>query len=426
MEKEIAGQSGGTAQSWVPGADGSGFGLGHLPYGSFSLGPSKAHRLGVRIGDFVCDLAASAQAGALGALPEHQLAALRTPDLNAFMALGKPAWQSVRAAVGQALGGERPPSAAVLVPLAEVRMGLPFTPADYIDGYASREHVERVGALLRPDEDPLPANWLHLPVGYHGRAGTLVVSGTEVVRPRGQSRPSQGSPPAFGPTAKLDIEVELGFINALDTPLGSSVPIAAVDDHIFGLVLLNDWSARDIQAFEYRPLGPFLGKSFATSIAAWVTPIEAVEHLRVDGPHQHPPVLDYLRRVRPWNFDLTIEVWLTPTGGQPQRISTTNPKRLYWDAAQQLAHATINGAALRTGDLHATGTISGAEPGTQGSLIELTRDGREPITLKDESIRAYLEDGDHVHFIATTRDRVGQPLTLAPVHGTVNPARRAV
>jgi fumarylacetoacetase len=410
------------ARSWVRGADRSGFGLGHLPYGSFLDGAGGGARLGVRIGEFVCDLAASVDAGALGGLSDAENAALRSPNLNALMALGRPAWRSVRACVKRALGdGERSDRSAVLLAVDEVKIALPFTPADYIDGYASREHTEHLGQLFRPDEDPLPANWLHLPVGYHGRAGTVVVSGTEIIRPRGQSSPDNGDPPPFGPTAKLDIEVELGFINALDTPLGFSVPVRAVGEHIFGIVLVNDWSARDIQSWEYRPLGPFLGKSFATSIAAWVTPIDAVEHLRVHGPKQDPPVLDYLTRTEPWNFDLQIQVWLTPSGGQSELISTTNPKNLYWDAAQQLAHATINGAALRTGDMHATGTISGTAHRTEGSLIELTRDGQQPLSLNDGAQRTYLQDGDNVRLTATALDAHGQPLTLGPVEGTIKP-----
>jgi fumarylacetoacetase len=275
------------------------------------------------------------------------------------------------------------------------------------------EHATNLGRLFRPDAEPLLPNWRHVPVGYHGRSGTIVVSGTSVVRPCGQAKGSDEAEPHFGPSARLDLELELGLVVGVGSGLGEPVAATAFRDHVFGVVLVNDWSARDLQAWEYQPLGPFLGKSFATSLSGWVTPLALLEDRFVAGPAQDPEPLPYLRCPGSWALDVELEVEL---GGTV--VSRTNARGLYWTMPQQLAHATINGASLRTGDLLASGTISGPDPGSEGSLIELTWNGTRPIRLGDGSTRGFLEDGDEV----VLRGYAGE-VELGEVRGTVLPAR---
>jgi fumarylacetoacetase len=316
------------------------------------------------------------------------------PSLDALLAAGRPAWEDAIAAA-RAHDGPR-------TPLGEARLGLPFTVADYVDFYSSLEHATNLGRLFRPDQEPLLPNWRWLPVGYHARAGTVVVSGTDVVRPCGQLKPPDADAPVFGPSRRLDVELELGFVVGVPSRLGEHVPPEAFADHVFGVVLVDDWSARDIQAWEYVPLGPFLGKSFQTSISAWVTPLALLEDARVEAPRQEPAPLPHLAGGRDWALDLALELELNG-----EVVSRGNARTLYWTMPQQLAHATSNGASLRTGDLMASGTISGAEPGTEGSLIELWRGER------------FLEDGDEV----VLRGR-SATVELGEVRGRVLPARR--
>jgi fumarylacetoacetase len=298
---------------------------------------------------------------------------LARPSLNAFMARGRAFWEEVAGRAGE--------GSVVTSP----RLAMPFEVADYVDFYSSLHHAENLGRMFRPDAEPLLPNWRHLPVGYHGRSATVVPSGTPVRRPSGQ-RPG----PDFGPSRRLDIELEAGFVIGLPSTMGEPVPIERALDHVFGMVLVNDWSARDIQAWEYQPLGPFLGKSFATSVSHWVVPLSELAGLRVPAPEQQPEPLPYLRE-RPWAFDIELEVELNGT-----TIARSNARHLYWSIAQQIAHLTVNGASLRTGDLLATGTISGPERHERGSLIELSWNGTEPIELFDGSVRTFLEDGDEV------------------------------
>jgi fumarylacetoacetase len=265
---------------------------------------------------------------------------------------------------------------------------LPFAVADYVDFYSSLEHATNLGRLFRPDSEPLLPNWRRLPVGYHGRAGTIVPSGTPIRRPHGQRMPPGARDPVFGPSTRLDIELEIGFVVGIPSPLGEPVPVGEALDHLFGVVLVNDWSARDIQAWEYVPLGPFLAKSFATSISTWVVPL--TELRSIDLLPQEPEPLPYLRE-RPWAYDVALEVELNGT-----TVSRTSARNLYWSPAQQVAHLTSNGASLRTGDLLASGTISGPTPDSRGSLIELTWNSAEPLRLMDGSTRTFLEDGDDV------------------------------
>ncbi|MGV9773287.1 fumarylacetoacetase [Streptosporangium sp. NPDC003464] len=376
------------------------WGLEHLPYGVFSRQEGETPRVGVRYGEHVVDLA--------GALHDEVFA---TGSLNAFMARGADAWRDTRAVIQNKLGTDLGAVEPHLIPLEQVTLHLPIEVADYVDFYCSLEHASNLGRMFRPDDEPLKPNWRHLPVGYHGRAGTVVASGTPVVRPSGQRGAG-----VFGPSAKLDIEAELGFVVGSPTALGERA--GRFEDHVFGVTLVNDWSARDIQAWEYVPLGPFLGKSFATSMSPWITPLAALSEARVPGREQTPEPLDYLRRQEPWGLDLTLEVALNG-----EIVSRPPYREMYWTPDQMLAHMTVNGARLRTGDLYASGTVSGAEPGERGSLIELTWNGTEPLKLPDGSARTFLEDGDTVTITASAPGPGGTVITLGEVSGTVRPAR---
>ncbi|MGH3470603.1 MAG: fumarylacetoacetase [Nocardioidaceae bacterium] len=399
--------------TWVPEAAGSLYDVTNLPYGVFSHQDDEP-RVGARIGDFVVDLAPLAASEMVEG--SH---VFTRPSLNAFMALGRPAWDNVRAWLTEMLSDERERDAVepFLVPIADVQLHLPFDVADYVDFYCSLEHATNVGRIFRPDSEPLLPNWRHLPVGYHGRAGTVVVSGTGVIRPVGQRRPaSDGAPPEFGPSVRLDIEAELGFVVGTLSLPGTRVGTSELSDHVFGVLLLNDWSARDIQAWEYVPLGPFLGKSFATSVAAWVTPLAALEHARVDLPPQQPPPLPYLEVGPGSGFDIDIEVELNG-----EVVSRPPYSTMYWSPAQMLAHLTVNGASLRTGDLFASGTVSAASPQTRGSFLELSWGGQQPFAAGGRE-RTFLEDGDEVVLRATAPGPGGTRLALAEVRGRILPA----
>ena len=374
-----------------------------LPYGVFSL-PDQSLRVGVGIGDRVLDLAAALAGG------EVDPATFTQPSLNAFLAQGLEAWASTRRAV-QRLVSRPEDLEPHLVPLDQVRLHLPIEVADYVDFYASEHHAGNVGRIFRPDGPPLTPNWKHMPIGYHGRAGTVVVSGSEIVRPRGQLKAPSDPAPRFGPSRKLDIEAELGWVVGVGSTLGEPVPVDRFAEHVFGVVLLNDWSARDLQAWEYVPLGPFLGKSFATSISAWVLPLAALEGAEVDPPRPDPDLLPYLRG-RSTGYAIDVEVTING-----HTVATCPYAAMYYTPAQMLAHLTVNGASLRTGDLFGSGTISGPEPAQRGSLLELTWNGTEPLDLGGEQ-RTFLEDGDEVVMRAVTPTGV----RLGEVRGTIRPA----
>ena len=361
----------------------AGFGLANLPYGVFHRA-GDAPRVGVRFGDGVLDLAALASEG----LIDDPGGVFAQPSLTAFMAAGPEAWAATRARVARLLSGVDAEPA--LVALDEVQMTLPFAVADYVDFWASIHHAANSGRIFRPGGEPLPPNWRHMPIGYHGRSATVVPGGTPVRRPRGQSRPDREAPPVFGPSAKLDVELELGFVVGTPSAMGEPVAVDRALEHVFGVVLLNDWSARDLQAFESQPLGPFLGKSFATSISPWVTPMAALAPFRA-APFepQEPAPAAYLRE-EPWALDIALEVELNG-----ERLAQTNARHLYWSVAQQIAHLTVNGAAMRTGDLLGSGTISGPERAERGSLLELSWNGAEPFRAGGRE-RTFLEDGDEV------------------------------
>jgi fumarylacetoacetase len=381
-----------------------------LSYCSFRTGEAAdgPARLGVHAGDAIADLHALSQARLI---PDVD-GAFQQPKLNAFMAQGPQRWAEVHAAL-RALR-DRQGWRGHLVPFDAASLELAWDVADYVDFYASLDHATNVGRLFRPDQPPLLPNWRHLPVGYHGRAGTIVVSGTPIVRPSGQRKALTDDTPTFGPSRRLDIEAEVGFVVGVPSAMGQSVTAAAFADHVFGVVLLNDWSARDIQSWEYVPLGPFLGKSFATSVSAWVTPLAELEHARIQPPEQQPPPLPYLADAEPWSLDLSLEVTLNGTVVSHPPFGT-----MYWTPGQMLAHMTVNGASLRTGDLFASGTVSGPAPRERGSFLELSWNGAEPLTLDDGRSRSFLEDGDEVLITATAPAGTGGTVDLGPVDGRI-------
>ena len=395
--------------SWVPVPDGSGFTLDNLPYGVFTPlrggRPVGEPRVGAAIGEHVLDLAAMWAGTPLGA-------DLATGSLNRFLRRGPREWAYLRAEVRRMLETDerRRFCERNLHRIDEVTLRLPIEVADYVDFYASEAHAANLGRIFRPETaEPLLPNWKHLPVGYHGRAGTVVPSGTPVRRPGGQRAAGD-----FGPSLKLDIEAEVGFVVGAPSTLGEPVGTGAFADHVFGVVLVNDWSARDLQRWEYQPLGPFLGKSFATSVSPWVVPLAALEGARVTGPAQHPEPLPYLAEKEPWGLDLQLEIRLNG-----EVVSRPPYRDTYWSPAQMLAHMTANGASLRTGDLYASGTVSGREADQRGSLIELGWNGETPLRLADGSERAFLQDGDTVTIRATAPGTGGGRIGLGEVSGTV-------
>jgi len=428
----------GSRKSWIESANvpGNGFPLASLPWCTFSAENSRA-RPGIRIGDYVLDLQRLSRGGLFEGLPAEIPSACGTRTLNALAACGKASRTALRTRLTELLdtsadNATRDAVSAALIPVADATLHKPFEPANYTDFYASIDHATNVGRLFRPDQPLLP-NYKFVPIGYHGRASSIVVSGTPIRRPHGQTRPaSPDATPAFGPTHFLDYEVEAGFWIAGSNALGEPVPIDRAGQQIFGLSLVNDWSARDIQSWEYQPLGPFLAKNFSTSVSPWVLPIEALEPWRVPARLriEDPSPLPYL-----WNatdqytgaFDLTLEaLLLTPAmraAGEPaHRLSRANLRELYWTPAQLIAHHASNGCNLLPGDLVASGTVSGAAPDSAGCLLELTRGGAEPVLLPNGEKRSALEDGDEV-ILRGYCQRDGLPLiSLGECRGTVLPA----
>jgi len=424
-----------TLRSWIDIRPGDDFPIQNLPFGVMDV-PEWGPRLAVAIGGYALDLYACAQLGYFEAIgndvPELGAAlpkVFRRRSLNAFLRLGPAAWRAVRERVSELLRHDNPALRdnelairTCLLRRCDVTMLRPVKPTNYVDFYSSLEHATNVGAMFRPD-NPLLPNWRHLPIAYHGRANSIVVSGTPVRRPSGQYRPAGQEAPVFGPTQQLDFELETAFLVGQGTQQGDTVPIGEAESHIFGLVLFNDWSARDIQSWEYQPLGPFLGKNFASSMSPWVVTLDALEPFRVAGPAQEPTPLPYLQAEGAHHFDIELEVLVQPARATaaPLVISRTNMRHLYWSMAQQLAHQASNGCPLAVGDIYASGTISGPTPGSLGSLLELTQRGTEPLNLPDGLRLGFLRDGDTV-ILRGFAEREGLRIGLGEVSGTVLPA----
>ena len=417
-------------RSWIDIPVGSDFPIQNLPFGVFET-EARGPRLGVAIGGYVVDLYALSQRGffdGLAGLDGAPPKVFRRRSLNAFLRLGRPAWRAVRQRVSELLRHDEPTlrdhEEAVhdcLLRQTEVRMLRPVKPSNYTDFYSSIEHATNVGTMFRDPANALLPNWRHLPIGYHGRTSSIVVSGTDIRRPNGQRKAPTEDAPTFGPSRQLDFELEMAFVVGTGTALGSTVPIAEAEDHIFGLCLFNDWSARDLQSWEYVPLGPFLGKNFGSSLAPWVVTLDALEPFRVAGPVQEPAPLPYLAHSGKHNFDVHLEVALTPAQGAETVISRANFGLMYWSMAQQLAHHASNGCNLEVGDLYASGTISGPTPDSLGSMLELAWRGTRPVPLADGSERSFIQDGDTVTMRGFA-EKDGVRIGFGEVRGTVLPA----
>ena len=432
------------AVSWVASASepGSDFPLQNLPFGVFAArGRGLAPRVGVAIGELILDVAACTEAGLITGAAEGAARACAEPSLNALMALGRADCRALRHALFELLDADTPGAGEIqdrvapfLVPQAAADMCLPAAVGDYTDFYASVNHAINVGRMMRPD-NPLLPNYKHVPIGYHGRASSLVVSGTPVRRPWGQSSPEGAGAPAFGPSRRLDYELEVGVFVGPGNDRGTPVPIDAIEDRLFGLCLVNDWSARDVQAWEYQPLGPFLAKSFATTVSPWVVTMEALEPFRVPPaarPQGDPAPLPYLTgdadRLR-GAIDVSLDAFISSArmreqGLLPHRLSTSNLQDLYWTLGQLATHHTSNGCRLRPGDLLASGTVSGASRDARGCLLELTWRGAEPITLPTGETRRFLEDGDEVIFRGSCRRDGAAAIGFGECRGVVLPAHQ--
>ncbi|MCB0772301.1 MAG: fumarylacetoacetase [Flavobacteriales bacterium] len=413
-------------KSWVDVPAGSDFPIQNIPFGIFSAN-GRAPRPCTRIGDTVVDLHVLCEAGLLTGT-DIASEAFQSETLNALIKHGKPAVRRLRERLMDLLStgntGMQDQAGLVgraLIPVQDATLHLPVEVGDYTDFYSSREHATNVGIMFRGPENALMPNWLHLPVGYHGRASSIVASGTAIRRPMGQMRPDPQQPPVFGPSKQLDIELETAFITFEGKPLGERITTAEAEDRIFGMVLFNDWSARDIQSWEYVPLGPFLGKNFGSSMSPWVVTLEALEPLRIAGPAQDPEPLPYLRTQGMHSFDIALEAALIPDNGTENVICRTNFKHLYWTMPQQLAHHTVNGCNVRAGDVMASGTISGSSPDSFGSLLELTWRGTKPLKLADGTERKFLHDGDTV-VIRGHGERDGLRIGFGEVRGKILPA----
>ena len=404
----------------------SDFPIQNLPYGVFSSRDGLAPRVGVAIGDYVLDLWELEQDGRLDV---GELGVFAAPALNPFMALGPKVWSRTRARIGELLRHDHPElrdnrelRERALVPMANVKLHLPIAVAGFTDFYSSKEHATNVGTMFRDKSNPLLPNWLHIPIGYNGRASTVVVSGVKVRRPRGQLKPPNVESPSFGPCKRLDFELEMGVVIGQPSPMGEMLTEQQAEEMIFGFTLLNDWSARDIQQWEYAPLGPFQAKAFATSISPWIVTREALEPFRVHGPAQDPMPLPYLQQMQPNNYDLQLDVGLRAAqANETTSICRTNFRYMYWSSVQQLVHHASSGCAMNVGDLLGSGTISGPEKHQRGSLLEISWNGAEPIELPGGVKRTFLEDGDSLVMRGWCQGN-GYRVGFGEVEGTILPA----
>ena len=393
-------------RSWVEVDENSDFPIQNIPFGIYRPKGGGDLHVATAIGDYVLDLAHLDDAGLFNGTEVEGTEVFHEPTLNALMSMGRKAWKETRLVISRLLrqeafdgdlGNNNDLKNMALISMNEVEMKLPVDIGDYTDFYSSKEHATNVGKMLRPDGEPLLPNWLHLPVAYHGRASSVILSGTDIVRPKGQTKTPDAPAPSFGNSKRLDFELEMGVFIGAGNNLGEAVSVNAAEDHVFGLALVNDWSARDIQTWEYQPLGPFLAKNFATSISPWIITLEALEPFRCSGPKQDPKPLEYLRNTKDNTFDINLGIYLkTENMDSDQLISSSNYNYLYWNMSQQIAHHTITGCNLRTGDLLASGTISGPAKDNRGSMLELSWLWTEPIKLSNGDKRKSLEDGDTV------------------------------
>jgi fumarylacetoacetase len=377
------------------------FPIQNLPYGVFTTPANYSPRVGVAIGDQVLDLSVLEQEGLLEVAPGERL--FNRPTLNAFIERGPDAWRRARTMISELLRQENARlrddarlRARAFTSQTASRMSMPLTISGYTDFYSSKEHATNVGSLFRDPQHALLPNWLYVPIAYNGRASSIVISGTPVMRPNGQTKRTDAKRPVFGPSRKLDFELEMAFIVGVGNALGEPIPVGKALEHVFGMVLMNDWSARDLQQWEYIPLGPFNSKTFATSISPWVVTMDALEPFRVDGPVQDPAPVSYLETQGPQAYDIRLEAALAPAGKSATTITRTNFKTMYWSIAQQLAHHTVSGCNTRVGDLMGSGTISGETADSYGSLLEITRNGAQALRLADGTERTFLEDDDEV------------------------------
>ena len=414
--------------SFIPVDADSDFPIQNLPFGIFSTHAHPNKRVGVAIGEFVLDLAVIEAADLLRVQVNP---VFNQATLNSFIALGKPVWQEARKKISELLRADHPRlrddtalRAKALIPMHEVQMHMPMQVSGYTDFYSSREHATNVGMMFRDPANALLPNWLHLPVGYNGRASSVVVSGTEIRRPMGQVKAPTDEVPRYAACAKLDFELEMAFIVGAESALGQPIKIEHAHDFMFGMVLLNDWSARDIQQWEYVPLGPFNAKTFATSISPWVVTMDALEPFFVEGPKQEPQPLPYLQQSGAQGVDIALEVSLKPqAASQATTISRTNFKTMYWSMAQQLAHHTVSGCNVNVGDVMGSGTVSGSTPDSYGSLLELSWNGQRPLQLEDgKSTRSFLEDGDEVSMRGWCQGK-GYRIGFGEVKGRISPAK---
>ncbi|WP_018479657.1 fumarylacetoacetase [Pontibacter roseus] len=415
-----------TLHSWIEIAPHSDFPIQNLPFGIFQSA-TRDPRVGVAIGDYVLDLYAVAQHN-LFELLDIDPTVFHRPYLNDFIALGKSKWRAVRNRVSELLRNDNDEISGnsrlmqeCLIKMSEVKMLLPVKVGNYTDFYSSIEHATNVGTMFRDPKNALLPNWKHLPIGYHGRASSIVVSGTDIRRPNGQTKAPDADAPTFGPSRLLDFELEVAFITGRETRLGDMITPNEADDYIFGLVLFNDWSARDMQTWEYVPLGPFLAKSFASSISPWVVTLDALEPFRVRGPVQDPRPLPYLEFSGDRNYDINLEVLLKPEDGKENSICRSNFKYMYWNMNQQLAHQSSNGCNIQVGDMYASGTISGPDKTSYGSMLELTWRGSEPIRLSDGTERKFINDYDTV-IMRGFAERGGVRIGFGEVRAKVLPA----
>ncbi|HNP18747.1 MAG TPA: fumarylacetoacetase [Fulvivirga sp.] len=388
-------------KSWVDVPKNSDFPIQNLPFGIFKTQYLEAGA-GVAIGEYILDLTYLHENGFLFGL-DLPSGIFNQQYLNDFIGLGKKKTRAVRERLSELLDinngelqNDKANSELALIPMDEAEMLMPVKVQNYTDFYSSIEHATNVGTMFRDPENALFPNWKHLPVGYHGRASSIIPTGVDIYRPKGQTKAPDADQPSFGPTKRLDFELETAFITCKENELGEPIPIGKAEDHIFGIVLFNDWSARDIQVWEYVPLGPFLAKNFASSISPWIVTLDALEPFRVAGPKQEPKVFPYLETKGNKNFDVNLEVSLQPEGGEENVICKSNFKYMYWNINQQLAHHTVNGCNIQVGDMYGSGTISGPTPDSYGSMLELAWKGTKPIKLSDGSERKFIEDGDTV------------------------------